>query len=681
MKRIIALALAISVLFSFAAFAMETDKTEEILASVKERIPGTDSFDTFENNSEREYNGRTVYNFSWYNNDGKSIDVTVTGDGIITSYSMYDPSYDADEGKPSMNRPSSEEVLPKAQALVNALNPSLGTIVAEKRGTDYESLYRSGYSFRLVHKENGIEVSGDTGFVRLNSDASAIRNYNISYTEGVTYPASGSVISIADAKKAFGEKIGMRLSYKVKYDDRKKTAYLSYEPDMPDYYIDAVTGEAVKPNIYYAWNFGSKEAAAEDSMANGTGGGASRFSEAELAELANLSGLITKEEAKAAVEKTKLIKLPAGVQTNISLEKNYYYTDKYYYRIYFNGKDFWASATVDANDGTVIGLNANGSEHEKDAKSLSDSELKKLADGILETLCPGKTGEDKAFRPEKTESTSYFNYKRYVNEIPVDFNSVSLTLDEVTGELIYYDITEDDIEFPSADGVIGKAKAAEKMFENNSYELLYIPVISKEDLNAPDTAVLVYAIYGGKTEIDAVTGAPVYTYERDTVGEYTDIAGHWAENAIKTLARFGIGFSESEFKPDAEITEKEFVTLVMSAVSDNSPICITKSVIENFSTYPSVSRGILKKGEEATDNAVTRSKAALWFARAMGYGDIAELHSIFVTPFTDVTENTGAVAILSGLGVLKGTGDNTFSPEAHLTRAAAAMMIYNYYNR
>lgn len=42
----------------------------------------------------------------------------------------------------------------------------------------------------------------------------------------------------------------MKLYYKVKYEDRKKTAYLSYEPDKPDYYIDAVTGEAIKPNIY-----------------------------------------------------------------------------------------------------------------------------------------------------------------------------------------------------------------------------------------------------------------------------------------------------------------------------------------------------------------------------------------------------------------------------------------------
>ena len=118
-----------------------------------------------------------------------------------------------------------------------------------------------------------------------------------------------------------------------------------------------------------------------------------------------------------------------------------------------------------------------------------------------------------------------------------------------------------------------------------------------------------------------------------------------------------------------------------SAVADDSPICISKSTIDNFSIYAPISRGILKNGEEATDNAVTRSKAALWFARAMGYGDIAELYQIFVTPFTDVTENVGAVAILSGLGVLKGTGDNTFSPDAHLTRAAAATMIYNYYNK
>ncbi len=681
MKRIFALALAITVLFSFASFAMGTDKTEEVLASVKERIPGTDSFDTFDNNSEREYDGRTLYHFSWYNKaGGRNIDVTVTGDGVITSYYVYDSENDSEERKPTLNRPSSEEMLPRAQALVDALNPSLGTIVAEKRqGHDY--IYDYGYSYRLRHKENGINVSGDTGFVRLNSDATEILSYDISYTEGLTYPAASGAITPDDAKKAFSEKIGMKLSYKVKYEDRKKTAYLSYMPDKPEYYIDAVTGEAIKPNIY-SDRFKGMGGATENAAAYDLESGAKKsFSEAEKEELGNLSNLITKEEARAAVDKTKLIEIPSDAVTNITLEKDYYYTDKYCYRLYYSGKDFWASAAVDAKDGTIISLYANSEAHSKDEKKLSKDELSKLAGTMLETLCPGKTGDGKAFRPEENESASDFNYVRYVNDIPVEFNSVSLGLDEVTGKLSYYYISEDDIAFPPADGVIGASAAAEKMFENNSYELLYIPVISKEGLMSPDTSVLVYSVNGNKTEIDAATGAPVNTYERETVGEYSDISGHWAENAIKTLARFGIGFSESEFKPDAEITEKEFITLIMSAVSDNSPICITKSVIDNFSNHVPVSRGILKKGEEATDNAVTRSKAALWFARAMGYGDIAELYRIFVTPFSDVTENIGAVAILSGLGVLNGTGDNTFSPNAHLTRASAAMMIYNYYNK
>ena len=131
MKRIFALALAITVLFSYASFAMETDKTEEVLASVKERIPGTDSFDTFENNSEIEINGRTLYQFSWYKKaGGRSIEVAVTGDGVITSYSVYDPENDNTERKPTINRPSSEEMLPKAQALVDALNPSLPLLLS-----------------------------------------------------------------------------------------------------------------------------------------------------------------------------------------------------------------------------------------------------------------------------------------------------------------------------------------------------------------------------------------------------------------------------------------------------------------------------------------------------------------------------------------------------------------------
>lgn len=50
-------------------------------------------------------------------------------------------------------------------------------------------------------------MSGDTGYVRLNADGTKILSYNISYTEGVTYPESGSAISAAGAKKAFADKI------------------------------------------------------------------------------------------------------------------------------------------------------------------------------------------------------------------------------------------------------------------------------------------------------------------------------------------------------------------------------------------------------------------------------------------------------------------------------------------
>ena len=46
-RKITALVLSLMMVLSFTAFAEENDKMKEVLVSVKERIPETDSFENF----------------------------------------------------------------------------------------------------------------------------------------------------------------------------------------------------------------------------------------------------------------------------------------------------------------------------------------------------------------------------------------------------------------------------------------------------------------------------------------------------------------------------------------------------------------------------------------------------------------------------------------------------------
>ena len=66
---------------------------------------------------------------------------------------------------------------------------------------------------------------------------------------------------------------------------------------------------------------------------------------------------------------------------------------------------------------------------------------------------------------------------------------------------------------------------------------------------------------------------------------------------------------------------------------------------------------------------------------AIGAENYAKYNDIYVTPFNDVTENKGYIALLSAMGVLSGDGNGNFNPNREMTRAESIIMIYNYLTR
>lgn len=691
MKKIFALLLVLLLMLPYAVSADNTDTMQEVLASVKERIPETENYEKFDSSYDKDETGRTIYSFSWENeDDDSSLRLRVRESGIITSYYKYDKSENIDY-KATMNKPSSEEVLPKAQALLDALNPSLkGKIVVEK-SQGYDSIYNSSYNFRIKHIENGYEVSGDSGYISITAGGDSVSNFYINYSENLTYENTEGILSLEEAKKKFNENIGMKLSYKIKYDDKKKTAYLSYTPADGNLYIDAKTGEATKAEIYDVF----KEETAYDmkesnKYASGSDSGAyyQRFSEAEKAEIAKVTDLLSSEEALSVIEKTGLLELPEEVRINLSLNKDYYNSEKYYYSIYYSGEDYWASAEVDAKTGQITRL-SNYPEYslasDKGNKKNSRAENEKTAEKVLAILCPDEIGDKGSYKPENSntteENTGSFIYRRYVNDIPCENNTITVQINSETGIFSYFSMIKDEIEFPLPENIITKEESSDKLFKSVSYEPIYFPVSSSEKVSRPDKTLLVYNMSGKGMEIDAVSGEVVSFYTEKEIPEYTDIKGHYAEKAVNTLKKYGIGFEDNEYRPDDPITQKDFITLVMSAVTDYSPVCITKDYDTSGVYRLAVSSGIVKKEEKNDDAFVTRSEAALFFIRALGYDEIASIDGIYKTPFNDVTENIGHIALLTGMKVLSGNGDGSFSPKTFLTRGAAAVMIYNYFTR
>ena len=94
-------------------------------------------------------------------------------------------------------------------------------------------------------------------------------------------------------------------------------------------------------------------------------------------------------------------------------------------------------------------------------------------------------------------------------------------------------------------------------------------------------------------------------------------------------------------------------------------------------------RGIIKSGEAQDENLpCIREDGPKYIIRALGYEDIAQMTDIFAAGFSDSADITpgmeGYIALAKGFGIIGGNPDSTFAPKEPLTRADAAIMIYNY---
>ncbi len=678
-KKITSLVLVLLMVLSCTAFAEENAKMKEVLLSVKERIPETDSFDNFESR-ENTRNGITTYNFMWYNSgeEYKEMSVRVTESGIITSYNFY--KNEKYENKPSVNKPETKEFLEKAKELSAKINPTIKDTVEVSVGSGYESLYGNEYFFNLTHKENGIPVYGNTGSLTIASDGETLTNYYINYTEGIEYQSPEKAIDKETAEKAYYEEIGMDLSYKVEYDGKERKAYLSYTPEKTyGTYIDAFTGKAVTPGEDAVEVFGTvTEESASADKALGSANSAVRFSEAELTEFSKLENLISKEEAENIVRGLGILKDEKAEIKSINTNRDYYDEEKYYHTLTFSGEDYYyVSAKIDAVTGKILNF-----YQDTEYKEIGEEDKEKTEEKINEylyLLCPGETGEDKEYREaEENNRIGNKRFIRHLNNIPYNGDTIRIEVSGKDGYISSYSYTRTDIEFPHPEGIIIESEATEKMFDLTEYKMYYYPVSDKD--GKPVKSYLFYMLTES-LEIDAFTGDKKSYYEELKIPEYKDIEGHFAEDAIKTLGRFGIGFAEENFRPDDIITQKDYITLLSHVVKRHSGIIIAKEYDAESSYNSAYSYGIISE-EERDDNAeVKRIDAATYFINALQLSEIASLKGIYNCPYTDVSEREGYVSILSGLGVINGDGTGLFNPEKGVTRGEAAVMVYNYLAR
>ena len=451
------------------------------------------------------------------------------------------------------------------------------------------------------------------------------------------------------------------------------------------------------------------------------------FTAAELKEIEADEGMLKKDEITALLNKDKYTKMPDYVVLdNANLYKNED-TGEYYYIIdYRGGDDVVDDAVEDVYDGDIaddtddtddtdvavedvgvdvntnpkepyfymnVKVNAKTGKVDNFSKSYDtdfDSSKKypvkanaKIAAAAAKHFYGDIFGEYKAdernsepchFYTDRngkivyTESSRTYYYNRYVNGVQVEGDTIRINVG-FSGDVRSISYIYTDVKFPSVPK-FDNDKAFEQLFKQIKLRYYYDGYYKKD---GTVKTYLLYDINGyildSKYRIVSWDGTPLPA-EKDEDTNYTDIKGIAQENAINTLARYGITLEtkNGKFDPNAKLTDKEFATVVYKATRNYVPYYIED--------------GNYQKEEKAV--TLTKKEAAKVFVNVYGGSDYAELKGIYRAPFKDVAatdDYVGYIAIAKALGFASADKNGNYSPNKVLTRAQAMQMIYDYIER
>lgn len=170
-----------------------------------------------------------------------------------------------------------------------------------------------------------------------------------------------------------------------------------------------------------------------------------------------------------------------------------------------------------------------------------------------------------------------------------------------------------------------------------------------------------------------------------SVSQFTDIKGHWAEDAMRLAIQNGLinGRTETKAAPDGAITRAELASIMVRAFGGGKESSLSTFVdVDSNAWYynelaRAVSMGMLQGSDKhlRPNDVVTRQEAATIIARAFGFtGGTSSAYSSFKDAANVESWATESVGILVSKGILKGSNGYLY-PKAGMTRAEYATMM------
>ncbi|NLB88547.1 MAG: S-layer homology domain-containing protein [Syntrophomonadaceae bacterium] len=656
--------------------SMTVQKATEIAKSI---ITIPDDIKNFSSNYS-EYKGRGLWDLRWETEEGfisVSIDALT---GEITQFHQYSSDPHQTNLFPTINRTTA----------IKIANEFLAKAVPSK----YSSLkivepdYNEGYGYnqqninlhyqRLV---NNIPYAQNSAYITISGVNGQVLNFNLSWDYDLDFKSPKGIINKEKAEDILKDK-ALELMYYKPYDPKEKVLLVYGVRQPSNSYVDAHTGEYTTISPYY-------RLMADKAMGN-AGPASPELSPIELKEIDTIKGLLSKEEAINIVKKHIVIPDDFSL-THSALYQDYQNKDmrRWSFDWQSKGEEYtrYISAAIDAKSGELLSFYKPPlytSDREKQKANYTYEQGKKIAEDFITRMQPQKAKQIKfnetqqprllmeiSIPPQPDTELKEVGYEfiRLVNDIPFYDDKFNLTVDLITGEVIYYNYNWSNLKFPSPNMIINKDKAFSILTKDNEVKLEYIhPYDFYIEQEANKKVGLYYHFSTFEPRlVDAFKGVALNNngeeFKKKTLPRFNDIKGHPAEDDINTLVNLGIitGNEEGLFLPNNNITNAEFIKMLVMAIGayPGEGRKIESLGDEWYSPYyqTAINRKIIDKDNLPSPNEhLTRLKAAHMLIRAMNLAYIADLQGIYKISAQDantvMNKDIGYMALTTELGLI-----------------------------
>lgn len=686
---------------AMASSPVTADKgLEKAIKAAKERIDIPADLTKFNYNIYNQDSKQRWY-LSWSNDEEqKYLNVTIDENNSISNYSFYQYSSNYDKKIPKYSREQGRQI---AEKFINKLDPKL---LSEYKFVDNVNFSQEReYYYTYTRQVNGIAFNGNTISISINNYTGAVTNYNCNHSSNTKFESPDKVIGLDAAKKAFAEKLGLKLVYNFKTEKEKIVTYLAYVPKDSNKYIDAITGGVERiPNqygIYYSGAMMEKMASSTDSA------GPIVLTPDEMEAVKGISGLLSKEDLDKKIRAINQFNLDSGFTLeNADLRKDWKYSDTLIWNLRYvkvldkeTNQTREVSVSVDARTGDIQNFWTYYNSPEGTKPQKTKEEAKKISEDTLKAILPSYYSkvkyDDSYYTYDEAQNQQYtFRYVRVENGIECPGDYISISFDNLSSNVVsLYSNWTKDLKFDSPEKAIKIEKAYEILFDKIGYDIEYTGNNINDQkyyetaVKVPEEAVLGYFIDNSKPCIISAETGDVLDYsgsvfKQNNISDYTDIKGLKAENQIKILTQLSIRYYENELKANDQLMQKDYFIL-LSMLNDLYYFDINSdkdTAVEKMYTSL-INSGIITKAEKAPTATLTREEAAKYFVKFLRLGHVAEIKGIYKSDFKDANKINsnllGYVSIASGLKAMNGS-NGFFNPKNKMTRLEGLLAVYSY---